>query len=91
MKQEDNIFYKPRKFNTIELWKDVTEEQWQDAGWQLKNSIRTVEQLKKLIKLKPNVLFRLIFKIIVGLDHKARYKLSFARFLQEAIHHYKFK
>lgn len=51
MKTEDNIFYKPRKFNTIELWKDVTDEQWKDASWQLKNSIRSVEQLKKIIKL----------------------------------------
>ncbi|MBN2522085.1 MAG: KamA family radical SAM protein [Bacteroidales bacterium] len=52
MKTKDKIFYEPRKFNTIELWKDVTEEQWYDAGWQLKNSIRSVEQLKKIIKLK---------------------------------------
>lgn len=51
MKTEDNIFYKPKKFNTIELWKDVTDEQWKDASWQLKNSIRSVEQLKKIIKL----------------------------------------
>lgn len=47
----DNIFYRPRKFNKIELWKDVTEDQWHDAGWQLKNSIRSVEQLDKVIKL----------------------------------------
>jgi len=51
MKSEETFFYKPRKFNTIELWKDVTEEQWNDAHWQLKNSIRSVEQLKKVIKL----------------------------------------
>lgn len=47
----DNIYYKPRKFNTIELWKNVTEKQWNNAGWQLNNSIRSVEQLKKAIKL----------------------------------------
>lgn len=46
-----NIFYKPRKYNTIELWKNVTDEQWKDANWQLKNSIRSVDQLKKVIKL----------------------------------------
>jgi len=45
------IFYIPRKFNTIELWKNVTEKQWNDANWQLKNSIRSVEQLKQVIKL----------------------------------------
>lgn len=53
MGKEDNVFYKPRKYNSIELWKDVTEEQWKDARWQLKNSIRSVEQLKKVIKLSP--------------------------------------
>jgi lysine 2,3-aminomutase len=51
MMTEGRIFYEPRKFNTIELWKNVTEKQWNDAGWQLKNSIRSVEQLKKVIKL----------------------------------------
>lgn len=51
MISEEDIFYKPRNYNTIELWKNVTEEQWNDANWQLKNSIRSVEQLKKVIKL----------------------------------------
>ena len=51
MQLENTIFYKPRKFNTIALWENVTKEQWNDANWQLRNSIRTVEQLKKVIKL----------------------------------------
>jgi lysine 2,3-aminomutase len=51
MKSKDTIFYIPRKFNAIELWKNVTAAQWNDAKWQLKNSIRSVEQLKKVIKL----------------------------------------
>ena len=53
MKSDDAIFYTPRKYNSIELWKDVTEEQWNDTNWQLKNSIRSVDQLKKVIKLNP--------------------------------------
>lgn len=48
---EDTIYYKPRHFSTIELWKNVTEEQWNDPKWQLKNTIRSVAQLKKVIKL----------------------------------------
>jgi len=48
---DDKIFYSPRKFNTIDLWKDVTEKQWNDPDWQIKNSIRTVKQLKKVIDL----------------------------------------
>ncbi len=51
MQLEEKILFEPRKFNTIELWKNVTQEQWNDANWQLKNSIRSVEQLKKVIKL----------------------------------------
>ena len=51
MQPEEKILYEPRKFNTIELWKNVTQEQWNDADWQLKNSIRSVEQLKNVIKL----------------------------------------
>ena len=53
MKSEDAIFYKPRKYNTIELWKNVTPKQWNDAKWQLKNSIRSVDQLKKVIRVNP--------------------------------------
>jgi lysine 2,3-aminomutase len=51
MSSKNQIFYQPRKYNTIELWKDVTEEQWNDTYWQRKNSIRTVDELKKVIKL----------------------------------------
>ena len=51
MTTDEEVLYKPRKYNTIELWKDVTDEQWYDPNWQLKNSIHSVEQLKKVIKL----------------------------------------
>lgn len=51
MNENEKIYYEPRKHNTIELWKEVTEEQWNDAAWQIKNSICNVEQLKKVIKL----------------------------------------
>jgi len=51
MQPKNKIFYEPRKYNTIELWKDVTEEQWNDANWQLKNSICSIEQLRQVIKL----------------------------------------
>ncbi len=51
MNSESAIFNEPRNFNSIELWKDVTKKQWNDPSWQLRNSIRTVEQLRKVIKL----------------------------------------
>lgn len=50
----DSVFYTPRPYNSINLWKDVTEEQWQDAQWQMKNSIRTVADLKQVIKLNAH-------------------------------------
>jgi lysine 2,3-aminomutase len=53
MKKKNDIFYEPRNYRTIELWKDVSPEQWNDPKWQKKNSIRKVEQLKKVIKLNP--------------------------------------
>ena len=44
------FLYKPnRQWKDIELWKDVTEEQWNDWIWQLTNTIRTLDDLKKVI------------------------------------------
>ena len=49
------FLYKPnRPWKDIELWKDVTEEQWNDWIWQLTNTIRTLEDLKKVIHLTPD-------------------------------------
>lgn len=40
-----------RSFKDIELWKDVTEEQWNDWQWQVRNRITDVETLKKVINV----------------------------------------
>jgi len=37
----------------MELWKDVTEEQWNDWLWQLTHTIRTMDELKKVVPLTP--------------------------------------
>ncbi len=42
-----------RNYKDIDLWKDVTEEQWNDWRWQVKNRIIDVEDLKKVINLTP--------------------------------------
>jgi lysine 2,3-aminomutase len=42
-----------RHWRDIELWKDVTEEQWNDWLWQLTHTIRTYEDLAKVINLTP--------------------------------------
>ncbi len=47
----NNFLYNPRKYNTIDLWKNVTEEEWYDSKWQIKNSIKNVDDLSKIVKL----------------------------------------
>lgn len=42
-----------RHYNDIELWKDVTEEQWNDWIWQLTNTIKSLDDLKKVVNLTP--------------------------------------
>jgi len=52
--KDENVFYTPRDYKSIELWKDVTGEQWEDPSWQLKNSIKSVEELERVIILNPH-------------------------------------
>ena len=54
MTLNEDFLYHPRKYNKIELWKDVSPEQWNDAAWQRKNSIRSVDQLKKVIRMNDH-------------------------------------
>lgn len=42
-----------RDWRSIELWKDVPEEKWNDWMWQLTHTIKTVDDLKKVINLTP--------------------------------------
>ncbi|NRS18365.1 lysine 2,3-aminomutase [Brevibacillus sp. HB1.2] len=42
-----------RDWRSIELWKDVTDEQWNDWMWQLTHTIKTVDDLKQVINLTP--------------------------------------
>lgn len=40
-----------RDHREISLWKDVTEEEWNDWHWQVRNRITTLEQLKQVIDM----------------------------------------
>lgn len=40
-----------RHYQEIEMWKDVTQDQWDDWKWQVRNRISTLEDLKKVINL----------------------------------------
>ncbi|MCQ6267193.1 lysine 2,3-aminomutase [Fictibacillus sp. WQ 8-8] len=49
-----NGLYQPKRhWKEIELWKDVTEEQWNDWLWQLTHTVRNIEDLKKVVNLTP--------------------------------------
>jgi len=43
--------YKPVEYKHIELYKGIKQEEWNDWHWQLKNVIRDVETLKKVIDM----------------------------------------
>lgn len=51
MNDKYQIFYKHRRFNEIDPWKGIKPEEWNDPKWQLRNPIRTVEDLSRVIKL----------------------------------------
>lgn len=40
-----------RSYREVPLWKDITEEQWQDWKWQLSNRITTLDELEQVINL----------------------------------------
>ncbi len=40
-----------RDYREIPLWKDTTQEEWNDWRWQVRNRITTLEQLKQVIDL----------------------------------------
>ncbi|QTA37300.1 lysine 2,3-aminomutase [Thermosipho ferrireducens] len=42
-----------RHFKDIPLWKNVTDEEWNDWRWQLRNRIMDVDTLKQVINLTP--------------------------------------
>ncbi len=41
-------------YKDIPIWKDITEQQWNDWKWQKKNRITTLEKLKKVVSLTPS-------------------------------------
>lgn len=43
-----------RHYQEVELWENVEEKDWNDWIWQLTNTIKTVDQLKKVIRLTPD-------------------------------------
>lgn len=43
--------YPESNYRNINLYKDVSDEDWNDWKWQLKNRVRDIETLKKIIKI----------------------------------------
>jgi len=42
-----------RDYKSIDLWKDVTQTQWNDWKWQVANRLVTVEDLSQVVNLTP--------------------------------------
>ncbi len=42
-----------RDYKEIPPWKDVTDEEWRDWKWQVRNRIRTIDELRHVINLTP--------------------------------------
>lgn len=42
-----------RHWKQVALWKNVTDEQWNDWLWQLTHTIRSLDDLKKVVNLTP--------------------------------------
>lgn len=42
-----------RDYREIPMWKDVTQEQWDDWKWQVSHRITTLDQLKQVVNLTP--------------------------------------
>lgn len=42
-----------RNWKEVPLWKDVTDEQWNDWHWQVENRINDVKTLKQILELTP--------------------------------------
>lgn len=42
-----------RDYREISPWKDVTEEEWHDWKWQVRNRLRTIDDLRQVINLTP--------------------------------------
>ncbi len=51
--QSDYLFT-PRDYKSIELFSNTTEQEWNDPNWQLKNSIKDVDTLSRVISLNEH-------------------------------------
>jgi len=91
---KDKILYQQRDYKSIEIWKDISPEQWNDSNWQIKNSIRTVEHLQKVIKLNPHQVAE-IERTLQTLDEQGKEALRitpyYASLMQEDPFHPKFQ
>jgi lysine 2,3-aminomutase len=54
IKANNDFLWEPRHSGSIPLWENVKISEWKDPQWQLKNSVRSVERLKKVISLSDH-------------------------------------
>ncbi len=53
MIQKDGRVTGGRNYKSIPLWSSVSQEEWKDWKWQLRNRITAVEDLKKVVDISP--------------------------------------
>jgi lysine 2,3-aminomutase len=46
-----DLYYSPRKGKELALWSKVSEDEWNTPQWQLRNTIRSIDKLKQIVKL----------------------------------------
>jgi len=44
---------KKKEFEDVEMWSEVSDTEWNDWKWQIRNRITGVEELKQVIDLTP--------------------------------------
>ena len=42
-----------RSYKQVSLWKDVTNKEWDDWKWQVRNRVTSLDQLKEIVNLTP--------------------------------------
>lgn len=67
-----------KKFSEIELWKDVSPEEWKNWKWQLSHCINTLEELEKTITISERWHVVYLVPAIIGFV-MSLFALLFAR------------
>ncbi len=89
MKQE-TFYYTPRPYQSIEIWKNITPDEWNNPLWQDRNAIRDVETLAKVIQLsdfQKSEIQRTVDTMLKDGKESLRITPYYATLMQEDVFH----